>query len=120
MLFFIRLALVMVSLHSSKTLRYCSRIPQEVPESTNLGSWGLPEPGPPTRELVGAGLRTFAANVQLGLHVRPLTSGVEWGWGGAISVSVLCHLIPFPELLGWASVGEDVPSLGGMRCPREG
>ena len=34
---------------------------------------------------------TFVANVQLGLHVRPLTSGVE-----VVSVFVSCLWIPFP------------------------
>lgn len=53
--------------------------------------------------------------MQLGFHVGPLTSVTSVC--GAISVSVPCYLIPFPlpELLSWASVGEDVPSLGGMR-----
>ena len=42
------------------------------------------------------------ANVQLGLYVGPVTSGV----------SVPCHWIPFPVpgLPGCASVEEDVPS----------
>ena len=50
---------------------------------------GLTEPGPPTREHTGAGPGpyTFVANVQLGLHVGPLTSGVGAVW--------VCFL-PFP------------------------
>lgn len=34
---------------------------------------------------------TFVANVQLGLHLGPLTSGVE-----VVSVSVSCLWSPFP------------------------
>lgn len=58
-------------------------------EWANLGSWGLTEPGLPTRRHPGAGPRpphTFGVDVQLGLHLGPLTSGA-----GAVSVSVPCH-----------------------------
>jgi hypothetical protein len=73
-------------------------------ESTNLGLWGLTEPGLPTREHAGAGPSprpTFVAKVQLGLHVGPLTSEA-----GAVSVSVPCHWVPFPlpGPSGWVSV----------------
>lgn len=61
---------------------------------------------------------SYAANVQLCLHVGPLTNGVR-----AIPVSVFCHWISFllPELPSKASVkrmclvlqGLDAPGWGG-------
>jgi hypothetical protein len=86
-------------------------------ESTNLGPWGLTEPGTPTRKLVGAGTRPhpypFVVNVQLGFHVGHRTNGAE-------AVLVPCHWIPFPlpGLPGWALVGEDVASPAWTRCHR--
>lgn len=55
--------------------------------------------------------------MQLGLHVGPLTSGAR-----AALVFVSCHWITFvlPELPGWASVGDDMPSPAVNRCPRVG
>jgi hypothetical protein len=49
-------------------------------ESTNLGSWGLTETEPPTKEHAGAGPSApppFVADMPFGLHVDPLTNG---GW----------------------------------------
>jgi hypothetical protein len=86
-------------------------------EPNNLGSWELTEPGPPTRKHAGLDLDPahIYSKLQLGIHVVPLTSVV-----GSVSVSVPCQLIPFslPILCGWVSVGEDVPSPAGTRCPR--
>lgn len=55
--------------------------------------------------------------MQLGLHVGLLTNRLD-----AIFVSVPCDWIPFslPGLPPWASVGEDMPSPAGTRCPRLG
>ena len=57
------------------------------------------------------------SNVKLSLHVSLLISRVA-----VASVSIPYHRIPFPLpiLPGWASVGEDVPSLRGTRCGRVG
>lgn len=86
-------------------------------ESTNLGSWGLTHHGVLTRKQAGAGPTpySFATNVQLGLPVCSLPSGK-----GAVSVSVLCQWIPFPELPGFPLVREDVPMLAETGCPRVG
>ena len=77
-------------------------------DSTNLGPWGLTEARPPTREHTGAGPRP------LGLRVGPLTSGAE------LSLTCCWILFPLPELPGWASVVEDVPSPSGTRYLRVG
>ena len=49
-------------------------------ESTNLGTQGLTETEPPTKEHAGAGAspspHVFGVDVQLGLHGCPLTIGV--------------------------------------------
>ena len=73
-------------------------IPQEVLQSTNLSPWGLTETESPTKEMQGLDLGpcTFVADVQLGLNVGPLTTGVE-----AVSDSVACHWIPSPNQKAW-------------------
>ena len=78
-------------------------------ESTNLGLWGHTETEPPTKEHAGAGpssLSTFISNVQLSLHVGPLTTGV------GLSQTLLLDIeSAFPTwLLDWALVGEEVLS----------
>lgn len=47
----------------------------------------------------------------------PLTSGA-----GALSVSTPCHWVsfPLPGLSGWTSVGKNILSSAGARCPRMG
>ena len=46
-------------------------------ESTNLGPWGLTEPGPPTSRSWTYTPYTSAANLQLGVHVLPVPSGMR-------------------------------------------
>ena len=68
----------------------------------------LPHPLPPPHT------HTFVADVQLGLHVGPLTVGTR-----AVSDPIASHWIPIPlsRLPGWTSVGEDVlsPGWGGTQ-----
>ena len=63
-------------------------------ESTNLDPEELTESELPTKEHAGAESRTpniLVTDVQLGLHVCPLRTGVA-----AVSDSDACHWIPFP------------------------
>lgn len=57
----------------------------------------------------------FLANLQVGLHIGPLTSEME----GCFGIGP-CHWDPFslPGLLGCASVEKGMPSLAGTRFPR--
>ena len=58
-----------------------SRVQKEDNRAVKLDPWGLIETEPPTKEHVGAGgPYIFVADVQLGLHMGPLTSGA-----GAVS-----------------------------------
>lgn len=68
-------------------------------------SMGLTEPGTPTRVLDQT-FATFIANVQLRLHVGPITK-----WAEAVCLSVPCHWVPFP--LPWT----DWLSHSGRECP---
>ena len=73
---------------------------------------------PPTKAHARAEFRplpaTFVADVQFGLHVGPLTIREQ-----AVSDSCLPFaLLPLLGLPGWASVGEEVLSPDGTRCPR--
>ena len=61
-------------------------------ESSNLGPWLLTETEPPTKEHVSAGSRPLTHLWQRCI-LDSITSGVR-----AVSVSVLCHGIPFPYL----------------------
>ena len=72
--------------------------------STNLGLWGLTEPGLPTREHAGAGPSprpTFVAKVQLGLHVVPFPLPGPSGW---VSVKRKCLVLVGPDDLGWGGI----------------
>lgn len=74
----------------------------------------------PARKYAGVDLGPLpyiCRNLQVSLHMGPLTSGV---WGVLVSVS--CHWIPFPlhGLSGCASVKEGVSSLAGTRWTRMG
>lgn len=74
----------------------------------------------PARKYAGVDLGPLpyiCRNLQVSLHMGPLTSGV-----GGVLVSVSCHWILFllHGLPGWASVKEDVSSLARTRCPRTG
>ena len=68
----------------------------------------LSETEPPTKEHTWAGHRPPHTDVQLGLHVGPLTAGVE------ASFKICClyvgHVLLF-ELLCLDSVREDMPCL---------
>lgn len=87
-------------------------------ESAILGAWGFTQPDPQTREYAGTGSPyNFIANVLVGVHMVPLTSGM-----GVVSISVFCRWIisSHPGLLGvpgWAAMAKDVPRPTGARCP---
>lgn len=79
---------------------------------------GLTETRPPAGEYMQGlylGPYTFVVNVQPGLHVGCLTNVNVAGL-----VSVPCHWIPFtlPGLPRWTSMGKEVPSPAGTRCPK--
>lgn len=91
--------------------------PQEDPQCQLTQNSGITGPGPRFREHERARPRpsTLITNMQLGLHVGHLTSGM-----GTVLISVLCHWIHFlTGLPDWTSVREVVPSLARTGCPRQ-
>ena len=90
----------------------CSRIPQEDLESTNLGEPTGAHRGWTTNQRACSG-PIFVADVQLGLHVDPLTIGAE----PAVH-SVACHWIPFPMLDCLVGPQWEAFPPAGIRCPR--
>jgi hypothetical protein len=91
---------------------------------TNQGLWELTETKPPTKDHVEPGPRPrfiFVTDVQLGLNLDPLTTGV-----GAASDSFASQWIPFPYLVclvgpQWRKIllfllWFDVPVKGETQC----